>query len=155
MPEQMSIREAGKEDLGSLLELYKHLHEIDDPLPSPEVLNKMWAQIMDNPALYYFFVDYEQKPVCSCTLSIIPNLTRGARPYGVIENVITHPDYRGRGFAKAILRHTLDKAWQQGCYKVMLLSSSFREGAHLLYEKVGFNKEDKIGFVAKPAGKKG
>jgi len=153
MPEKMSIREAGKEDLGSILELYRHLHEIDDPLPSPEVLNKMWAEIMDNPALYYFFVDYEQKPVCSCTLSIIPNLTRGARPYGVIENVITHPDYRGRGLAKAILRHTLDKAWQQGCYKVMLLSSSFREGAHLLYEKVGFNKEDKIGFVAKP-GKK-
>lgn len=149
MPNNINIREAGKEDLSSLLELYKYLHETDDPLPSQQVLDGMWADIVANPALHYFFVDYGKKPVCSCTLSIIPNLTRGARPYGVIENVITHPDYRGRGFAKAILEHTLQKAWEQGCYKVMLLSSSFREGAHLLYEKVGFNREEKIGFVAK------
>ena len=41
--------------------------------------------------------------VASCTLTLTPNLTRGCRPYGVIENVVTDVGFRKRGFAKAVL----------------------------------------------------
>ena len=139
-----------KNELNDLLELYKHLHADDLPLPSSAELERLWHDIINNPVFHYFVVEFEGKIVSSCTLSIIPNLTRGARPYGVIENVVTHLDYRRRGFGKAILKYALDFAWKSNCYKVMLLSGVYRNKAHGLYESVGFNKDAKVGYVAKP-----
>jgi len=48
--------------------------------------------------------------VASCALAIIANLTRGARPYAVIENVVTHESYRRRGLGTAVLHHAVDLA---------------------------------------------
>ena len=44
---------------------------------------------------YGGFVDGQL--VASCNLAVIPNLTRGGRAYGVIENVITDAAHRGQG----------------------------------------------------------
>ena len=81
------------------------------------------------------------------TAAIIPNLTRGARPYAVIENVVTHPDYRRRGVASAILQDLLSRCWGAGCYKVMLMSAAERGAAHEFYERNGFDKHAKQAFI--------
>lgn len=60
--------------------------------------------------------------VASCTLTLTPNLTRGCRPYGVIENVVTDVGFRKRGFAKAVLEKALAFCWSSNCYKVMLMA---------------------------------
>jgi GNAT superfamily N-acetyltransferase len=88
--------------------------------------------------------------VSSCTLTIIPNLTRGARPYGLIENVITDQGYRGRGFGTRLLRHALQVAWDRDCYKVMLLTGHKDEGVFRFYEGAGFRRGVKTGFIAYP-----
>lgn len=86
--------------------------------------------------------------IASCVLVVVPNLTRNARPYALIENVVTHADYRRQGIGKRLLHHVLQFAWSQNCYKVMLLSSINREEAHQFYERVGFSRDRKVGFVA-------
>ena len=88
--------------------------------------------------------------VSTCTLTMIPNLTRMGRPYGLIENVVTHPDYRKQGLGTQVLRYALNIAWEHGCYKVMLMTGSKREETLLFYEKVGFKRDIKTGFVAYP-----
>jgi GNAT superfamily N-acetyltransferase len=40
----------------------------------------------------------------------VPNLTRGGSPYALIENVVTHHDFRKRGFGKQILNFALAAA---------------------------------------------
>lgn len=146
------VRHIEKNELDDLLDLYTH-HLFSTPdaaLPPRDQIEKIWDEIVDNPMLHYFVVEVEGKVIATCTISIIPNLTRGARPYGLIENVVTHVDYRGRGLAKALFKHTLDFAWAENCYKVMLLSGKDRQAAHGLYESVGFSKDEKVGYIAKP-----
>jgi GNAT superfamily N-acetyltransferase len=149
----LHVRHIGKNELPKLLDLYQHLHEEGDaPLPPQGQLEALWGEIAANPMLYYFVGEVYGQLVCSCTLAIIPNLTRGARPYGLIENVVTHRDYRRRGFATQILRHALHVAWDQNCYKVMLLTGRKDEATLKFYEKAGFKCDVKTGFVAYPDG---
>ncbi|MBN3938406.1 MAG: GNAT family N-acetyltransferase [Nostoc sp.] len=61
--------------------------------------------------------------IASCLLVIVPNLTRGDRPYGLIENVITHPDYRRQDVGKCLIHHTLQSAWSHNCYKALKKST--------------------------------
>ncbi len=140
------IRHAIEADLDALLALYTYLNPNDARLPARAEIVALWKRIVANPMLTYFVAEQEGRLVSSCNLAIIPNLTRGARPFGVIENVITHPDFRRQGLAKQVLDHAVDTARQAGCYKVMLLSGAKRTEAHALYEKVGFRKDTKVGF---------
>ena len=143
-----SIRSIGKNDLNELLELYKHLHRNDLLLHDQEKLVSIWKQICSNQILSYFVLERNNKFVSSCSLTVIPNITRGGRPYGIIENVVSHTDYRRRGYGTAIVKYALEIAWKKNCYKVMLLTGSKDPGIHRFYEKAGFGKGGKTGFVA-------
>ena len=144
----MVIREIKKNEMNKLLELYTHLHRKDAPLPEESKLLSIWEEITTNPRLYYFVLEHDNELISSCTLSIIPNLTRGGRPYGLIENVVTHANYRRRGFGSSILKYALEVAWKNQCYKVMLLTGSKDPAIHYFYEKTGFQKGVKTGFIA-------
>ncbi len=146
---KMMIRELNKSELSILLELYQHLRAADDPLPSQDEIEEIWNIIQHNPNLKYFGVFVDDVLVSSCTLSIIPNLTRGGRPYGVIENVVTHTDFRRQGHGRRVLKIALANAWSCGCYKVMLLTGQKNEGTYRFYESAGFDRHSKQAFLAK------
>lgn len=146
----MDIRELQSHELEPLLSLYVHLHEHDDPPPSAAQANAVWCEALANPRIKYFGGFSSGLLVASCTLTVIPNLTRACRPYGVIENVVTHAAHRRRGWGRAVLVHALDDAWRQDCYKVMLLTGRKDEGTLRFYERAGFDQHDKQAFIAKP-----
>ncbi|MBW4429044.1 MAG: GNAT family N-acetyltransferase [Nostoc desertorum CM1-VF14] len=146
----ISIRSVKQDELSALLNLYKHLNPTDAPLPDASTLEKIWNEILSDRKINCFVADWEGNLIASCILAIVPNLTRGARPYGLIENVITHPDYRRQGVGKRLIHHALQSAWSHNCYKVMLLSGSQTKEVLQFYEKTGFKKGIKTGFVATP-----
>ena len=88
--------------------------------------------------------------MASCVLSITPNLTRGCRPYGLIENVVTDAAFRRQGYGRAVLQHALKCGWQAECYKVMLLTGRKDARTSAFYESVGFDRDAKQAFLAKP-----
>jgi GNAT superfamily N-acetyltransferase len=138
------------DELDALLELYKHLHTKDAPPPARPQLCSVWESFLSNPLLHCFVIELDGRLVSSCVLAIIPNLTHGARPYGLIENVVTHADYRQRGLGTAVLQHALQAAWQTDCYKVMLLTGRKDPAVHRFYEHVGFRRDEKTGYIARP-----
>jgi ribosomal protein S18 acetylase RimI-like enzyme len=144
----VEIRNIAAEELPALLELYRHLHETDLPLPGNDQLQQVWRDILDDPKMHCLVADQDGMLVGSCILTIIPNLTRGARPYGVIENVVTHVEHRQRGIGTQLLQHALQIAWEEQCYKVMLMTGSKSEAVHSFYERAGFKKGIKTGFIA-------
>jgi GNAT superfamily N-acetyltransferase len=137
-------------ELDALLELYTFLHEKDDPLPPRDELLNIWTLIMDNPANNYFVIELDGIIVSSCVLTIISNLTRGCRPYGLIENVVTREEYRKRGLGTIMLQRVLDFSWAKGCYKVMLLTGRKDAATLRFYEGAGLKKGIKTGFIALP-----
>jgi GNAT superfamily N-acetyltransferase len=88
----------------------------------------------------------------TCYLNLIPNVTRQASPYGIIETVVTEASRRNQGLGKKIIEHALRFAWDRGCYKVMLPTGSKRESTHNFYKACGFSANDKFAFVARPPG---
>jgi len=146
-----SVRPIRHDELSVLIALYRHLHADDGPMPDEEAVAALWAEIQADPQMVIFVAEGpEGRPIASCTLAVIRNLTRGGRPYAVIENVVTHADFRKQGYGSAVIRHALESAWDRGCYKVMLMTGSKREETLRFYENVGFVRGDKTGFVARP-----
>ena len=150
MMEPVYIRTIGRNDLPALLALYAHLHHEDTPLPDDAALAEVWEAILGDPKLQCFVAERDGQLVGSCTLCMIPNLTRGARPYGLIENVVTHADYRHQGIGTHLLHAALRSAWARDCYKVMLSTGSKREETLRFYENAGFKRGIRTGFVAYP-----
>lgn len=146
----MEIRELTIADLDDLLRLYRYLHTKDDPLPPSLEVEALWQAIHKNHDLKYFGVFVDSHLIASCTIALIPNLTRGCRPYGVIENVVTHTDHRRKGYGRAVVEHALAWAWKKNSYKVMLLTGRKNKGIYDFYESAGFDRNAKQAFLAKP-----
>jgi GNAT superfamily N-acetyltransferase len=143
-----TIRAVRREELPNLLALYRHLHPNDPELAVSPDMERLWTRICADPNQHYFGVDVGGQLVATCTLAIIPNLTRSARPYGLIKNVVTHPDFRRQGIGTALLRQALRCAWTQNCYKVMLLTGRKDPATLRFYERAGFRAGVKTGFIA-------
>lgn len=99
----MEIREAGNQDLRQLLVLYTQLH--NNAMPSfDEELENIWNDIISDRNHHVLIgVDNEQI-ISSCVIVIIPNLTHEQCPYALVENVITHVQYRNKGYATQLLK---------------------------------------------------
>ena len=146
----MIIQAIQPSELDALIALYTHLHRSDEPLPEPAVVQAVWQELLANPRYKYFGGYVNDTLISSCTVTVIPNLTRGCRPYGVIENVVTHAGHRNLGYGKALLAHALAYARSVGCYKVMLLTGRKDQSTFQFYQSAGFDPHDKQAFIARP-----
>jgi len=142
----VEIRRMGPDDLPGIRTLYRFLHHDDPALPDDRAM-AVYDEMLAMPGMTVFLLEDSGAPRASCVLNVIPNLTRGARPYGVIENVVTHPDHRCRGHDRAVLQHALDHAWDHGCYKVMLMTG--QEELRPFYESCGFDGSAKHAMLAR------
>lgn len=140
------IREASKNDLKEILELYLNLHETTVP-EETEQLHRIWEKIMNDKDHHLIVCEVDGKIVSSCVCVVIPNLTRNVRPYAFVENVVTHKDYRGKGYATDCLNYAKKIAQESNCYKMMLLTGSKEEKTLTFYEKAGYNSSDKTAFI--------
>jgi len=139
MSDSPVIRLARLHDLAAILDLYVHLHP-GEPRLDEATAHPVWQRMMADTHLHIFLAELNGVPVASCMLVLTESLTRGARPFGTIENVVTHEDYRGHGLGKAVLRGACDAAWAADAYKVMLMTGSRRDSTLGFYEAAGFRR---------------
>jgi len=140
------VREVYGNELGKILELYLHLHEETVPEMTTHLENT-WSTIMQDGNHHIIVKNIDEKIVSSCVCVVIPNLTRNIRPYAFIENVVTHSDYRGKGYATECLNYAKEIAEKANCYKMMLLTGSKNESTLNFYGNAGYNSTDKTAFI--------
>lgn len=140
------IREITENDFDQLLRLYMQLHDNPFPGKSERVL-AVWNNILADENHHIIVAEEDGNIVSSCVCVIIPNLTRGQRPYAFVENVITDEKYRKKGLATACLDYARELAQRKNCYKMMLLTGARQESTLRFYEQAGYNKNDKTAFI--------
>jgi len=140
------LREAVKEDLDKLLNLYLFLHEKNIPENS-DYLENTWKTIIEDINHHIIVNEVNGKIVSSCVCVIVPNLTRNIRPYALIENVVTNEKYRGKGYATECLNYAKEIAIKNNCYKMMLLTGTKSENTLAFYKNAGYNSDAKIAFI--------
>lgn len=142
---QLSVRLAVADDLPNILALYRHLHP-DDPVIAEAVSQTVWNEMLSHPNNKVLVIDGEGVLASSCTVTIISSLTHGARPYAIIENVVTHPNYREKGLGGTVVRAAIDAACAANAYKIFLTTGSRCASTLRFYENLGFRKDGRTLF---------
>lgn len=146
------MREIKECELDQLLDLYTHLHDTDLPYPETNEVEKVWSEILTDEKIHYFVIEDNGTLVCCCHLVVVPNLTRGASSYAIIENVVTRREYRRKGYGQRLLSNVLNWAWKQRCYKVMLMTGRKDTEVTDFYRSAGFDDKAKTAFIVKNPG---
>lgn len=131
-----SARLANASDLGSLLALFADSDVSKSAEPARA--EQIWAQTLAREGVFVFVSDADSRIVATCMLITTPNLLRGGRQFGIIENVATHPGFQGRGHGRAVIDAALAEAWAQDCHQVLLQSGRADPRVHRFYEACGF-----------------
>lgn len=146
----MIIREITQDDFDSMMLLYTHLHDRGIPNKYPDVDDRvkvLWDRIVADKDYHIIVAEENDQIISSCTCVIIPNLTRGQRPYAFVENVVTREDFRKQGYASACLARAKEISEAEGCYKMMLLTGAKKDETLRFYEEAGYNRNDKTAFI--------
>ncbi|WP_214622663.1 GNAT family N-acetyltransferase [Sphingobium nicotianae] len=139
------LRTATQADLAPMQALYRHL-DPDAPPADPAAAEAALEALLASRLAHLLVADQAGVLVASCLLLVIPNLTRGVRPFAIIENVVTHADFRRQGLATRLLHLAQERARAAGCYKLMLAAGRREEGILRFYERAGFTRGGKTFF---------
>ncbi len=132
----MDTRHAKADDFDAINALMRDLNAADKH-ENTEHKKAVFLAIIDDPSNFIFVGEHLGEIVTTCYLNIIPNITWRAAPYALLENVVTANVHRRKGFGRQCLRHAINFAYAQGCFKVMLLSSQRNERTRAFYGSVG------------------
>jgi GNAT superfamily N-acetyltransferase len=142
----ISARLARADDLPSLLELFA-ASEVSPAVEPLERAERVWRETLERQEVYVFVSDEGVRVAATCMLVTAPNLLRQGRCHGFLENVVTHPDYRGLGHGSAVIRAALAQAWAADCYHVLLQSGRKDPRVHRFYERLGFVPGRRTAYV--------
>jgi GNAT superfamily N-acetyltransferase len=140
-------RRAVTSDLDFLLALFR-ASEVSAHAEPRERAEEIWSETLWRDGVTVFVSEDDAKIVASCMLITAPNLLRSGRQHGFLENVVTHPDFQGKGHGSAVVRAALTAAWESDCHHVLLQSGRGDPRVHRFYERCGFRPGLRIGYVA-------
>jgi len=137
------IRLATETDIPRILELYQELNTTPyqtrhDRIPSMEDCRRVFSEISEIPGHELVVAEESGNVIGTLVLLIVPNLSHGALPWALVENMVVTRSYRHRGVGKSLMEYALQRARNAGCYKTTLSSNKKRRGAHRFYLSVGF-----------------
>ena len=144
------IRLATEADIPCIIELYQELNTTPyqtrhDRSPSTEECRRVFAEISAFPRHELVVAEESGNVIGTLVLLIVPNLSHGALPWALVENMVVTHRYRHRGVGKMLMDFVLKRARNAGCYKTTLSSNKKRRSAHRFYRSVGF-ESSAIGF---------
>src|ERR1700730_4805626 len=134
-------------DLPSLLSLFE-MSEVSAVAQPRQRAECIWQETLAHPGVHVFVSDDRDRIAATCMLVIAPNLLRSGRRHGFLENVVTHPELRGRGHGKAVVLAALEHAWAAEYPPMPMQSGRADPRVHAFYERLGFRPGLRVAYVA-------
>ncbi|MBX3619861.1 MAG: GNAT family N-acetyltransferase [Rhizobacter sp.] len=141
MHDELSVREATRDDIATLLALYTaaglDTRGSHDEAIARVAWDRMRAAV---PGVEVFVFSRAGVAVGTYTFFVLPLLAHAGAPEAVVEDVAVHPEAQGQGIGRSMMQHAMGLAREAGCYKLALSSNQRREAAHAFYERLGFER---------------
>jgi len=137
--DQLTIRSATANDLPALLSLLAQMHGEEATSQVTAELEAVAAEVLSSPSRTLLVAERMEEIVGTLDLIVVPNLTRGGKPWAAIENVVVDSSQRRQGIGGALVDVAVDIARDRGCYKLQLVSHKRRDAAHALYRHAHFD----------------
>lgn len=140
MDNGLTIRAATEADLGGVLALYGQPDLDNGAVLGAEQAAAIFRRFASYPSYTLYAVEKDAMIVGTFALLVMDNLGHLGAPSAIVEDVAVDPRHQGHGIGGAMMAFALDRAREQGCYKLMLSSNAKRERAHAFYESLGFTR---------------
>lgn len=134
-------------DLASLLELFASA-EVSAHAQPIERARAIWAETIASAWTDVFVAAEGERVAATCMLITAPNLLRGGRRHGYLDNVVSHPDFRHGGYGRAVVEAALQAAWDKDCHHVLMQSGRQDPAVHRFYKARGFVAGLRTAYVA-------
>jgi GNAT superfamily N-acetyltransferase len=137
---QILLRQASREDLPEILDIYRELDTDNGSTLTSDEANSIFDSIATYPNYKIYVALAENEIVGTFALAVMDNLAHMGAPSGLIEDVVVKSKWQGKSIGKQMMRFALERCKENGCYKVALSSNKKRLKAHQFYESLGFEK---------------
>ena len=138
----MSIRygDAGTEDIAQLAELLELLFAQEaEFVPDRKKQERALRMILEDPTRGRIFAARDGARVVGMVSVLRTVSTAEGGKSGLLEDLIVHPECRGRGIGSALLKFAIEAARADGMLRLTLLTDADNARAHHLYERAGFS----------------
>lgn len=139
----LEIDQISYDDLCGLKELY------EDSFGGQTDYEKMietFRKIKNDPNYILLIAKVDKKVVGSVLGVICYELIGQSKPFMVLEDVAVLKQYRRKGIARQLLQKIEEQAVLSNCNMILFVSSIHREGAHRLYESLGYGMDKVNGY---------
>lgn len=136
---EVEFRIAKRADLADIISLTNECFDEETPLAYAE---KIWDQYAHDPNQIYLNGYLDGKIVAHTKITIIPTIYEDMNTYAILNHVCVKPDMRRHHLGTKLLDETFRICKKRGVKTVELWSKNFRQPAHALYQKYGFEVVD-------------
>ena len=140
MSNPLSFREVSRRDLPKELALYAQPDLDDGRVLSVVAAERVFERMSCYPNYKIYVATQHARVVGTFALLIMDNLGHLGTPSAIIEDVAVDPAAHGQGIGKQMIRHAIELATANGCYKVVLSSNLKRTRAHAFYDSLDFER---------------
>jgi GNAT superfamily N-acetyltransferase len=133
----MKVRRAELTDLRQLIELFNEMHEESDIVSAEAQQTLIEVLAESNRAVLVAEID--GVVVGTVDVAVHGNLSRGMKPWAIVENVMVTEAARRKGVARALMTSAEHFARESGCYKIQLVSGIENHASHHLYRLLGYD----------------
>ncbi len=114
--------------------------DLEDPPRDVVDVEEIWRRTLGLPGRHVLVAADGDRVVGTADCLVLENLTRGARPYVLVENIVVDEAHQRRGIGASLLAAARDLASKAGGYKLQLIADDTPE-TRGFYESCGFAPE--------------
>ncbi len=143
----MQIREARLDDISQLCALLAALFAQEaDFSPDAGRQQRGLRLILDNPESGRIYCATESGTVIGMVTILFTISTAEGSRAAWLEDMVVHPEWRGRTIGRQLLNHAVTEAGMAGCQRLTLLTDGTNDRAMRFYSRAGFVRSTMVTF---------